>query len=48
MFSKMAATLRLCATTDSGSDRTEEERYQVRMLHDPRFRSLIGMTETVL
>jgi hypothetical protein len=38
--------LGLCARADAGPDRTEEERCQVHMLHDRRFRSLIDRTGT--
>lgn len=36
--------LGLCAKADAGPDGTEEERCQVRMLHDRRFRSLVAGT----
>ena len=37
--------LSLCAKADAGPDGTEEERFQVRMLHDRRFRSLTDRPE---
>jgi hypothetical protein len=41
----VAATLRLCAKADSGSDGTEGERCHARMLHDRRFTCLIDKDE---